>query len=117
MEQSLSEHKNYIPKLRKENIYQNVQYERVLGEVERDKEAWEAQCLARQLYIQHTIKQIYKAIHKAHDIFEKAEALYQEVNPIGKNIQRLVNFFKKVRNHYEQVKAFYGYNCNMLNTI
>ena len=56
MEQSLVEHKNYISELREENIYQNVQHKRVLSEVERDKEAWEAQCLARQLYIQHTIK-------------------------------------------------------------
>ena len=65
MEQSIVEHKNYIIELREENIYQSVQYERALGEVERDKEAWEVQCLARQLYIQHTIKQIYKAIDKA----------------------------------------------------
>ena len=42
MEQSLVKHKNYITELREENIYQNVQYERVLNEVERDKEAWEA---------------------------------------------------------------------------
>ena len=85
MELSLVEHKNYIIELREKNIYHNVQYERALGEVERDKDVWEAQGLARQLYIQHTIKQIYKAIHKAHDMLEKAEALYQEVIPIGKN--------------------------------
>ena len=42
MEQLLVEHKNYIIELRQENVYQNVQYERVLDEVERDKEAWEA---------------------------------------------------------------------------
>ena len=70
MEQSLVEQKNYIIELWEENIYQSVQYERALSEV---------QCLARHLYIQHTIKQIYKAIHKAHDMLEKAEALYQEV--------------------------------------
>ena len=58
-----------------------MQHERVLGEVERDKEAWEPQCLARQLYIQHTIKQIYKTIYKAHDMFEKAKALNQEKKP------------------------------------
>ena len=40
MEQSLKEHKNYIIELREENAYQNVQYERVFGEVESDKEAW-----------------------------------------------------------------------------
>ena len=80
-------------------------------------EAWRVQCLARQLYIQHTIKQIYKAIHKAHDMFEKAETLYREVVPTGKNGQRLVNFLEKAKDHYEQVKAFYGYNCNMLNNV
>ena len=85
MKQSLIEHKNYIAELQEENIYQNVQHERVLGEVERDMGAWRAQCLARQLYIQHTVKQIYKAIHKAHDMFEKAEGLYREVFPIIKN--------------------------------
>ena len=34
MEQSLVEHKNYITELGEEYIYQNVQHERVLGEVE-----------------------------------------------------------------------------------
>ena len=95
------EHKNYIIELREENIYQNVQHERVLGEVERDMEAWIAQCLARQLYIQHTLKQIYKAIHKAHDMFEKAKALYREVIPTGRNGQRLVNFLEEAKDHYE----------------
>ena len=47
MEQSLVEHENYIVELREENAYQNVMYERDLVEVERDKEAWKAQCLAR----------------------------------------------------------------------
>ena len=47
MEQSLVEHKNYIVELQEENAYQNVQYERALDEVESDKEAWKAQCLAR----------------------------------------------------------------------
>ena len=50
-------------------------------------------------------------------MLEKAKALYQEVVPIGKNRKRLVNFLKKARNHYEQVKVFYGYNCNMLNNV
>ena len=40
MEQSIVEHKNYITELQEKNIYQNVQHERVLDEVERDKEAW-----------------------------------------------------------------------------
>ena len=94
-----------------------MQYERALNEVEKDKKAWEVQCLARQLYIQHTIKQIYKAIHKAHDMLEKAESLYQQVTPTGKIEQRLVNFLEEAKYHYEQVKAFYGYNCNMLNAM
>ena len=117
IEQSLIEHENYIVELREENIYQSMQYERALGEVEKDKEAWKAQCLARQLYIQHTIKQIYKVIHKAHDMFEKAKTLYQEVIPTGKNEQRLVNFLEEAKDHYKQVKTFYGCNYNMLNAL
>ena len=101
----------------KYGVYKNVQHERVFGEVQRDMEAQRAQYLARQLYIQYTIKQIYKAIHKAHDMFEKTKALYQEVVPIGKNGQRLVNFLEEAKDHYEQVKAFYGYNCDMLNNV
>ena len=58
-----------------------------------------------------------KTAHKAHDMLEKAKALYREVIPIGKNGQRLVNFLEEAKNHYEQVKTFYGYNCNMLNHV
>ena len=50
-------------------------------------------------------------------MFEKAEALYQELVPTGKNGQQLVNFLEEAKVHYEQVKMFYGYNCNMLNTM
>ena len=92
-------------------------HKRALVEIERDREAWKAQCLARHLYIQHTTQQIYKAVRKAHDMLEKAETLYREVIPTGKNGQRLVNFLEEATNHYEQVKAFYGYNCNMLNNV
>ena len=56
-------------------------------------------------------------IHKAHDMLEKAEALYQQVIPTGKNGQRLVNFLEEAKDHYEQVKIFYGYNYNMLNAM
>ena len=117
MEQSLVEHENFIIELQRENAYQNVMHERALAEVEGDREAWKAQCIARQLYIRHTTQQIYKAIRKTHDMLEKAEALYREVIPIGRNGQQLVNFLKETRNHYEQVKAFYRYNCNMLNNV
>ena len=50
-------------------------------------------------------------------MLKKAEALYQEVIPTGKNGQWLVNFLEEAKDHYKQVKAFYGYNCNMLNAI
>ena len=50
-------------------------------------------------------------------MLEKAEALYQEVIPTRKNGQRLLNFLKEAKDHYEQVKTFYGYNCNMLNAM
>ena len=76
MEQSLVEHENFIVELQKENAYQNVMHERALSEVQGDREAWKAQCLARQLYIRQVTQQIYKAVRKAHDMFEKAEALY-----------------------------------------
>ena len=79
--------------------------------------AWKAQCLARQLYIRQVTQQIYKAVRKAHDMLETAEALNQEVTLTRKNRQRLVNFLEEARNHYEQVRAFYGYNCNMLNNV
>ena len=49
MERSLKKHKNYIIELQEENVRQTVHYERVLGELWRDKEDWKAQCLARQL--------------------------------------------------------------------
>ena len=76
-----------------------------------------AQYLARQLYIRQVTQQIYKAVRKAHDMFEKVEALYQKVVLTGKNGQRLVNFLEKAKDHYEQVKMFYGYNYNMLNAM
>ena len=50
-------------------------------------------------------------------MFEKAEALYQEVVPTKKNGQWLVNFLEEVKDYYEQVKMYYGYNCNMLNAM
>ena len=76
MEQSLVEHENFIIELQGENAYQNVMHERAFAEAEGDREAWKTQCLARQLYIRHTTQQIYKAVRKAHDMLEKAEALY-----------------------------------------
>ena len=101
MKQSLVEHENFIVELQKENAYQNVMYKRAFIEVDGDREAWKAQCLARQLYIWHTTQQIYKAVHKSHDMLEKTKTLYREVVPIGKNGQRLVNFLEEARNHYE----------------
>ena len=50
-------------------------------------------------------------------MLEKVEALYQEVIPTRKNGQRLVNFLEEAKDHYEQVKIFYEYNCNMLNAV
>ena len=50
-------------------------------------------------------------------MLEKAKALCQEVIPTEKNEQQLVNFLEKAKDHYEQVKTFYGYNCNMLNVM
>ena len=71
MEQSLEEHKNYIVQLREDSVWQTVEYDRALAEAWRDREDSRAQCLAKQLYIKHTIEQIYKAICKAHEMFDK----------------------------------------------
>ena len=76
MEQSLVEHKGYIIELQEDSIRQTMQYKMTLADLWEDKEGWKVQCLARQLYIKDTIKQIYKAIRKAHEILEKAEALH-----------------------------------------
>ena len=78
-----------------------MMYERALVKIKGDRETQKVQCLARQLYIRHTTKQIYKVVHKAYDMLEKAEALYQEVVPTEKNGQRLVNFLEEARSHYE----------------
>ena len=117
MEQSLREHKDYIVELQEDSVRQTVEYDRALAEAWRNREDWRAQCLARQLYIKHTIEQIYKAIYKDHEMFDKAEALRQSFAPIGSNGQQLLNFIEEVKDHYEQLKAFYEYNCNMLNPI
>ena len=50
-------------------------------------------------------------------MLEKAKAFYQKVILTRKNGQRLVNFLEEAKNHYEQVKTFYGYNFNMLNVL
>ena len=64
-----------------------MQYESTLADLWEDNEGWKAQCLARQLYIKHTIKQIYKAIRKAHEILEEAEVLHQSFSLTGRNEQ------------------------------
>ena len=73
--------------------------------------------MARQLYIKHETKQLFKAVIKAHEMWDKAEALRQEFIPTGRNGQQLLNFIEEAKDHYKQVKGFYGYNCNMLNAM
>ena len=50
-------------------------------------------------------------------MWDKAEALRREFIPTGKNGQQLLNFIEEAKDHYKQVKDFYGYNCNMLNSM
>ena len=64
--------------------------------------------LFRSLYIKHNIEQIYKTICKAHEMFDKAEALRQSFALIGRTEQQLLNLIEEVKDHYEQVKVFYG---------
>ena len=115
MEQSLKEHMDYIILLREEDVSKTVEYKRLLGELSRDNEDWKAQCMARQLYIKHETKQLFKAIDKAHEMWDNAEALRREFIPTRRNGQQLLSFIEEAKDHYKQVKAFYGYNCNMLN--
>ena len=68
MEQSLKEHMDYIILLRKQDVSKTVEYERLLGELRRDNGDWKAQCMARQLYIKHETKQLFKAVTKAHEM-------------------------------------------------
>ena len=101
----------------KDSVRQTIEYDRALAKAWRDREDWRAQCLARQLYIKQTIEQSYKAICKAHEMFDKTEAFRQSFAPIGRNEQQLLNFIEEVKDYYKQMKAFYGYNCNMLNNV
>ena len=117
MEQSLKEHMDYIILLREEDVSKTVEYERLLRELGRDNEDWKAQCMARQLYIKHETKQLFKVVGKAHEMWDKAEALRREFIPTGRNGQQLLNFIEEAKDHYKQVKAFYGHNCNMLNAM
>ena len=117
LEQSLEEHKDYIFELQEDSVRRTVEFDRALAEAWRDRDYWRAQYLARQLYIKQTIEQINKAICKAHKMFDKAKAFCQSFVPIERNRQQLLNFIEEVKDHYEQVKAFYGYNYNMLNNV
>ena len=73
--------------------------------------------MSRQLYIKHETKQLFKAVSKAHEMWDKVEALRREFIPTGRNGQQLLNFIEEAKDHYKQVKAFYGHNCNMLNAM
>ena len=112
-----AEHMDYIILLREQDVSKTVEYERLLRELGRDNEDWKTQCMARQIYIKHETKQLFKTITKAHEMWDKAEALRQEFIPTGRNGQQLLNFIEEAKDHYKQVNAFYGYNCNMLNAM
>ena len=84
LDQSLEEYKDYIVELREDSVIQTVEYDRALAEAWKDREDWRAQCLARQLYIKQTIEQIYKAICKAHDMFDKTGGTPPKFRPYWK---------------------------------
>ena len=97
---------DYIILLREQDVSKTVEYERLLRELGRDNEDWKAQCMVRQLYIKHETKQLFKAVSKAHEMWDKPEALRWEFIPIGRNGQQLLNFIEEAKDHYKQVKAF-----------
>ena len=78
---------DYIILLREENVCKTIEYERLLRELGRDNEDWKAQCMARQLYIKHETKQLFKVVAKAHEIWDKVETLRREFIPTGRNRQ------------------------------
>ena len=92
MEQSLREHKDYIVELQEDSVRQTVEYDKALAEAWRDREDQRAQCLAKQLYIKHTIEQIYKAIYKAHEMFDKAGGILPKFRPYQKKWSAAIKF-------------------------
>ena len=113
----MKEHRDYIILLREEDVSKIVEYERLLDELGRDNEDWRVHCIVRKLYIKHETNQLFKTVTKAHEMWGKTEALHREFVPTGRNRQQLLNFIEEAKDHYKQVKAFYGYNCNMLNSM
>ena len=91
----MKEHRDYIILLREEDVNKTVEYERLLGELGRDNEDWRAQCMARQLYIKHETKQLFKVVGKAHEMWDKAEALRREFILTERNGQQLLNSLRK----------------------
>ena len=71
----MKEYKDYIILLREKDVSKIVEYEMLLKELGRDNKDWKAQCMARQLYIKYETKQLFKAIAKAHEMWDKAKAL------------------------------------------
>ena len=51
-----------------------------------------------------------KAVSKAEEMLEEAEALQHNFVPIGRDGQRLLFFLDQVKKHYNQVICFYDYN-------
>ena len=75
---------DYIILLREQDVSKTVEYERLLRELRKDNEDWKAQCMARQLYIKHETKQLFKTVTKAHEMWDKAEAFHREFIPTGR---------------------------------
>ena len=97
----MKEHMDYIILLREQDVSKTVEYERLLRELGRDNEDWKVQCMARQLYIKHETKQLFKAVAKAHEMWDKAEALRQKFIPTGRNEQQWLNFIEEAKDHYK----------------
>ena len=83
----MKEHMDYIILLREQDVNKTIEYERLLRELGRDNEDWKAQCMARQLNIKHKTKQLFKAVSKAHEMWDKMKALRREFILIGRNGQ------------------------------
>lgn len=63
----------------------------------------------QQIYIEHITTQICKAVRKAEEMYEEAEALEHQCAPTTALGRRLLAFLNEARDQYAQIRSFYGF--------
>ena len=84
LEQMFIEQRHSLTTRRVDYEYEIHHLNQTLDEVRMDRDAWKAQCFARQMYIKHMLGEIDKAIIKANEMLVRAKELRDHVFPIGK---------------------------------